>query len=64
MRGRAFAMEGKNDFAKANFDRCVKVLDNTKYAYKAKLVRAQLEIDTIEHWRTSKTDLESILNVK
>ena len=63
MRGRANANAGRIDYAKKDFDNCINILDSTKYAFKAKLCRSKLKIDNVEHWKRSKRDLQSIINV-
>ena len=64
MRGRAYGNLDKLEHAKNDFNKCIEILDHTKYAYKARLVRAQLQINTMEHMRLSKLDCEAVINVK
>ena len=63
MRGRAYFNVGKTYHAKKDFDCCINISDDTKYAYKAKLVRSMLNIDSIEYWKSCKRDLETITKV-
>ena len=64
MRGRAYENVGKSERAKKDFDMCIEILDNTKYAFKARLVRAQLDIQTVEHLKLAKLDCEAVMKVK
>ena len=49
MRGRANDKAGRIDSAQKDFGNCINIVDNTKYAYKAKLYRSMLSINNIEH---------------
>ena len=64
MRGRANDKTGRIDSAQKDFGNCINIVDNTKYAYKAKLYRSMLTINNVEHWKRSKRDLESVISVR
>ena len=64
MRGRAHFQIGKTCDAKEDFDSCTNILDSTKYAYKAKLVRSYVPIDSLQWWQATKRDLQTVINVR